>query len=224
MKYTVNITRFTLVNQIEDYWTTEDYIELLKGFDFTDTDSVEQEELKELLLLAISDFEPDEAATILLNYKLSDQLSKGQIDQLSHEMMEDKVSEEYPEISLHATLFHINQLLYKAYNGKFPNVKASIIEFEMRPLNGKEVPVTPEMVLKVFKYGFSDSSVVGRLFEDQLNGAVDFPEAESIIWELKSLEKAKFRLISSEYWLNREDFSMLEFEGKIMEYVAEHDG
>jgi hypothetical protein len=39
-------------------------------------------------------------------------------------MLIDKISEEYPEI-VQAPLYHINQLLFKAYNGKFPNAKAT---------------------------------------------------------------------------------------------------
>ena len=44
---------------------------------------------------------------------------------LSNEMIEDNQAEEYPDIAFHFPLFAINQLLNKAYNGKFPNAKAT---------------------------------------------------------------------------------------------------
>ncbi|MBQ0740794.1 hypothetical protein J9332_41620, partial [Aquimarina celericrescens] len=79
-----------------------------------------------MLFMAIPDFEPNEAASIVLTYKLSDQLNEGQIHSISHEMTNDKVAEEYPEPNLHYDLFNINQLLYKAYNGTFPNTEATL--------------------------------------------------------------------------------------------------
>ena len=90
--------------------------------------------LTELLLMAISDFEPKEAAVIVLAYKLSEELNEGQIQQISNDMFLDKVCEEYPEIGLHSTLFHVNQLLFKAYNGKFPNAKATIVKCSFAPI------------------------------------------------------------------------------------------
>jgi hypothetical protein len=82
--------------------------------------------------MAITDFEPNEAAAIVLDYKLSDSLNEGQIQQISNDMLIDKISEEYPEIAM-APLYHINQLLFKAYNGKFPNAKATVMEFSVMP-------------------------------------------------------------------------------------------
>ena len=219
MKYQVNITNISTVEEIEGAWTNADYIELLKRFDFGDADAVSPGELKEMLFMAINDFEPDEAAAIVLAYKLSDKLSEGQIDQCSHEMLEDKLAEEYADISLHPYLFNINQLLYKAYNGKFPNTKASIIAFELTGSN----EITKELVLKVFRHGLTDRSLLMRLFDEQLMANQPFPDAENILWELKSLGNSSYRLITSDYWLNKEDFGVLEFEGEVDENEEEED-
>jgi hypothetical protein len=61
---------------------------------------------------------------------LSDSLNEGQIQQISNDMLIDKISEEYPEIAM-APLYHIN--CFKAYNGKFPNAKATVMEFSVMP-------------------------------------------------------------------------------------------
>lgn len=78
-------------------------------------------------MMAITDFEPKEAAAIVLENKLSEELIKGQVEQISNDMLLDKISEEYPEINLHSRLFHFNQLLFKAFNGKFPPIRAGLI-------------------------------------------------------------------------------------------------
>lgn len=217
MKYKIAINQFSIKDEIPNYWTAEDYKNLLERFDFTDGDMNNIAEMRELLFLAITDKEPDEAAAIILDYKLSSKLSKGQITQLSHEMITDKVSEEYADISLHGILFHINQLLYKAFNGTFPNAKASIIDFDIEPVVlGKNVEINNETVLKAFGNGLSDRSLLKRLFEEQLNGEIVFPEAEHIIWELNHKQGTNYILITSEYWLNKEDFEAFEFVGTVV--------
>lgn len=111
MKYHIIINSVKTVEQLHNAWTNDDYIALLDRFGFPDAANSKPNELKELLAMAITDFEPNEAAAIVLDYKLSEELGEGQIDQISHDMLIDKVSEEYSDISLHHQLFNINQLL-----------------------------------------------------------------------------------------------------------------
>jgi hypothetical protein len=56
----------------------------------------------------VTDFEPNEAAAIVLDYKLSDSLNEGQIQQISNDMLIDKISEEYPEIAMLLYIISIN--------------------------------------------------------------------------------------------------------------------
>ena len=110
MKFQIKINSFITLEEVSNYWTTADYIQLLDLFGFPDGESADKESLKDLLMMAITDHEPNEAAAILLAYKLSDDLSKGQIDQISNDMLLDKIAEEYPESHLHGTRYHINPL------------------------------------------------------------------------------------------------------------------
>src|SRR3970040_2960993 len=138
MNYQITIKSANTVDEIEDYWTNEDYIKLLEKFDYPDASVADEASLKELLFMAISDFEPKEAAVIMLTYKLSEQLNEGQIQQISNDMFLDKVCEAYPEIGLNSKLFHVNQLLFKAYNGEFPNAKATIVKCSFAPFDDGE--------------------------------------------------------------------------------------
>lgn len=215
MKYSIKIQNVKTIDEVEKAWSTTDYRNLLEKFDYPDTQSINDAELKDYLFMAISDFEPNEAAAVLLEYKLSDHLNEGQIDSLSHEMLLDKISEEYPNIFLHATLFDINQLLYKAYNGTFLNAKATVIEFELTPLDeSKDFEVTKEIVLKCLVQGFSPSNLINRLFPDQLISDETFTDAEGIVWYLTN-ENNTYKLTTSEYWINKEDVINGEFDAKI---------
>ncbi len=214
MNFKIIINKVTTLEELPNYWSNTDYINLLTAFNFADGNAIKPENLREMLFMAISDYEPNHAAAIILDYKLSERLNEGQIEQLSNDMLVDKECEKYPEIDLQATLFAINQLLFQAYNGKFPNAKATQVDFTMSPLDEEsKVKITKEYVLKAFRTGISSSNVIKRLFDEQLNSSEAFTEAESIIWELHSSDNENFKLITSEYWLDRQELIASEFNG-----------
>jgi len=212
MKYFVKINDIKSTDELEGAWNNDDFKELLARFEFPDADQIKSAELKEYLFMAIADFEPNEAAAILLDYKLSDVLAEGQIDNLSHEMLRVKVFENYSEIDLHHDLFNINQLLYKAYNGKFPQGKVNIIQFEIRGENNAPEEITKETVLKALSYGLSENNLINRLLSDQLEGRTPFPEAEGIVWNLQNKGNHTYAITISEKWLTKNDFTNLEYE------------
>jgi hypothetical protein len=222
MNYQVKIQNINTVDEIKEYWSNEDYIQLLGKFSYPEAASAKVENLSELLSMAITDFEPNEAAAIVLEYKLSDFLSEGQIQQISNDMLVDKISEEYPEIGMQAALFHINQLLFKAYNGKFPNAKATVIEFSVTANKEADTrKLTKENVLKLFSKGLSDRNIIKRLFDEQMHQNAAFPEAENILWDLSTSDDINYTLNTSENWLKKEDFIASEFEGVLEEVTEE---
>lgn len=214
MKVNIQIKSIYSIEEIPNYWTNEDYVTLLDAFGFEDGKSLNPQSLIEMLQMAISDFEPNEAAKIILSYKLSDDLNEGQIDQISNDMLIDKVCEEYPEIHLHKHLFAINQLLYKAYNGTFPNAKASLIKFSIS--DNELESLSKSDILKAFNNGLNDSNLIRRLFDGPMTTEAKFADAESIVWELNTTDNSNFELITSEYWIDRESFLEMEFEGEIL--------
>lgn len=216
MKFDITINKVTTVEEIADYWQDKDYIKLLEHFNFPDADTVQPENLKEMLHMAITDEEPEEAARIILDYRLSDRLNEDQISQISNDMLIDKISEEYPEIDLHYDLFNINQLLFKAFNGKFPNTKATIVDFAMVSQDDYDEEITKEIVLKSLSNGLSDRNIIKRLFEEQVTTDKEFEKAEGIIWELKKHDDTNFTLITSAYWLPKDDFASADFEGECL--------
>jgi len=77
MKFQIKINSFNTLEEVAGYWSKEDYIQLLDLFGFPDAETADEGSLKELLMMAITDYEPNEAATIVLEYKLSEDLKKG---------------------------------------------------------------------------------------------------------------------------------------------------
>lgn len=219
MNYEIKIEAVKSVEEIVGAWNDADYKELLKRFEYPDADTLKSAELKEYLFMAIADFDPNEAAAVLLDYKLSEVLNEGQIDNLSHEMLREKVSENYSDIFIHKILFSINQLLYKAYNGKFLNTRATEIAFEMKPQDQETAEITKEIVLKALSSGLNDSNLILRLFQDQIDGKLPFPEAEGIVWELQHTEADKYLLTTSEKWIKDEEFEKTEFSASVSDHI-----
>ena len=215
MKFNLKILELKSITEIPGYWTAEDYINILEACDFTDLKEASPSELKELLEMAISEMKPEESAAVVLTYKLGDKLSKGQIHNLSNEMLEDNQAEEYPDIAFHYPLFAINQLLHKAYNGVFPNAKAVKIEFEIVFADKPNRELTPELALLAISKVLTNKNPIVRLYEKELDAKKRFVDAEKIVWMLEKKEPNQYMLITSDYWMNKEDFNDDEISGNI---------
>ncbi len=223
MKYLVKIIDIKSTDELEGAWSNDDFKELLTRFEYPGAEQLKTTELKEYLFMAISDFEPSEAAAILLEYKLSDKLAEGQIDNISHEMLRVKVSENYTEIDLHHDLFNINQLLYQAYNGKFPQARVNIVQFEITGESNASVEITKEIALKALSCGLSENNLMIRLLSDQLESRTPFPEAEGIVWNLQNKGNHIYSATISEKWLSKSDFAKLEYECTVEPFVDENE-
>lgn len=218
MQFLIKINEVKTTEELDGAWSFPDYKALLNRFDMPDADTIKDNELKDFLYMAINEFDPREAAAIVLDYKLGEQLTAGQIDNISLEMLSEKMAEKYTEIDLHKALFEVNQLLYKAYNGKFPHIEVNVIDFEMKSKDNAGIELNKELVLKALVHGLSDNNLLLRLLGDQLEGKVPFPEADGIVWVLNDKGSDRFEVITSEKWITREEFVKSEFECEVFPY------
>jgi len=216
----VKIISIKTVSELVGYWTNDDFIQLLDRMNLPDADKLKPEELKELLYMATTDFEPEEAAEIILTYKLGDKLTPGQIQTIAHDMLDEKVAETYADPFFHYDLFNINQLLFKAFKGKFPNTEASVIVMEMT--SNENIEVNKEVLTKALAQSLSERSIIQRLYEDQVTGQTDFGDAEKIIWLYHTKGENTYEIITSRYWIDKEDIESGEYEADI-QFFEEKD-
>lgn len=206
MKYKVNLIDVNSVDEIEGKWSHNHYVKLLEAFEYEDVGDTTDHDLKELLYMAITDYEPQEAAELILKDQLGNELNDGQIEQISHDMLKENVAEHYSDISFHSRLFDINVLLYKAFNGMFPHAQASVITLEIIPHHDSTVIVDEAIVLRVLAPLIDDHAVFKRLYKDQLAGEDEFEEAQHIVWYFKNIGENRYEIITSDYWINNADF------------------
>jgi hypothetical protein len=218
MKVRVKITGIKNCNELPNYWTKQDYYNLLEKFGFAEANKVPENEILDMLRMAVTDFDPNEAAQILLEYKLGDKLNEGQIASISNEMTNDRVAEEYPDPTLHYDLFNINQFLYKAYNGTFPNTEATVLNFDLQLLNDTQTEITNEIIAKALGESLSERSIIKRLYTEQLEGNKPFEDLGNFIWTLNKTGNNSYELTTSKYWIDKEDIEKDEYETEIKQY------
>ena len=210
-KFTVERLTFATLTELPNSWQNKDYKALLEKMNYDNPDGISEAELKEMCLMSFTDLEPREAAEIALGYLFPEELNAGQIENLSHQMLTEKLWEENPELPLHKGFYQATQLLHDAYNGTFPATKA--VEFQVKVTAENpddlalfaEAPAAP--LVRLLAPGLSDKALINRLFSSQLEGN-KFEEAKSMLWQLTITEKTAnsitFDVVSSAYWL--EDF------------------
>ena len=208
IKYHVNVRSCEEIHELPGAWSDEDFRNILELADFDDWNEIDVAELKDYTLMALQEMKADEAGEIILNYIFDGRLTKGQIQNLSHEMMEEKLWEEYADINLHRELYNCSVLLKWAFPNKFPETNAieCIIEVETKDAQGYS-NITKTFLTRLLANGMDEHGLLKRLFKDQI-AKTAFPEAEGIIWDFKVISnenKATITIFSSEYWLEDMD-------------------
>ena len=218
-KLTVSPVATSEITKLPGAWVKEDYKKLIGQLD-GELEGIAEDEILDYLFLLLTDLPLNESAYEILKYRLGDQLSEGQLQNLSHEMEEDKMWEEYPDMAFHKEIFIVNQLLYAAYNGKVPKGEAIKIELNIKSKDTELMELVKskdaDVILRIIMEGSDDHAIIHRLFDDSEDGYLK--DAEHIIWHFEILNESKFEInisvISSSYWF--QSFSDEEpFEVKI---------
>lgn len=205
--FTIQRTNSKTIKELENSWNLGDYIALLDLMEYGDTSQLSIEDASVLCLMSLSDYEPEEAAVLVMTYVFGSKLSKGQITNLSHEMQEEKMWEEYADLSLHESFFNIGQLLYQAFDGTFPHPEAVSFQLKITAQHPNDVTIFDTdlevHLIRLLSQGMPKNAKINRLFQDQLNGK-EFAEAKDIIWQItkdRGVDGALIiKFISSLYW------------------------
>lgn len=214
-KFTVQIDTFNKINKIQNAWSNEDFKALMTIMDFDDdVDAMEAAELREMCMMSLNDLEPADAAKAVLTH-LFPELSKGKIDQISHDMMDDRSWEEYPDCLFHERFFSAYALLREAFNGTFAKPTGVELTFTVTAAHDEDMAIFDESlhssIVRLLASGQGDDALINRLYEDQIQGT-QFPEAPGLVWQLKQIADGglmrQFSLVSSYFWM--ENFEQVD--------------
>ncbi len=187
-KYSIQLLELKEVHEIPFVWTEDEFRGLLHHLEYEGVEEIPSEELKDMACLALTDFEVEEAAVKVLEYRLGDRLNKGQRQNLAIELQEERIWEEYADLSMHEELFHVSCMLHWAFPKNFREPDIARLKILITPLTqeSKKNSATPSasFLTRVLNDGMDEHTLINRLFDESLL-ANTFPEAEDIIWQFE---------------------------------------
>lgn len=210
---TVTVTGLDEIRDMPETWSEADYHALLDALEIDGTADLTGSDLEDMLLMALQDLDPEDAADAILAAKLGDSLTRGARRNIVQDFVdEQRPWEEAADISLHARIFAAAVLLQKAFPKKFarPDMMRLTMRLTAQGARAAEMlhaAPQPAFVARVLADGMSESSTLERLFDDGIESS-SFPDAASIIWraELSDAdpgppESATLTVYSSALWL-----------------------
>lgn len=209
-KFDVETVSFKKITTAKGAWGSGDYQALLGLMGLEERlKGASADELKEMCLMSLSDFEPAAAARFVLTHLLpAADFTEGKIDQLSHEMQEDRLWEEFPDCLFHYTFFNAYGLLRAAFNGVFAEPTGVDITVRITAEQESDFSLfeqSPQAtLLRLLAGGMDDNAILNRLYDEQISGA-SFPAAPGIIWNMREVSQSgltrDYNLLSSAFWL-----------------------
>jgi hypothetical protein len=208
-EFNVEILSFLKISEIENAWMADDYKALLSMMDIGEDDlgGMSESELKEMCLMSFNDFEHHESAKFLLTHIFKDEITEGKIDQLSHQMIENKLWEEHADSTYHRSLFNAYGLLRKAYNGIFKEPTGVKFTIKITANNNDSFAIFDSslhaVIVRLLSNGLDETAILNRLYEAQISGN-NFPDAKNILWILKEIsiteKERQYEITSSDLW------------------------
>lgn len=232
-QFTVQIDSFRKINKIPNAWSNEDYRVLMEIMGLDDgLEGMDATELREMCLMSLNDLEADEAAKVVLMHLFADELAnneltEGKIEQLSHDMSDDRLWEEYSDCLYHERFFSAYVLLREAFNGIF--AQPTGVEFLVNVTAGDidDMAIFDESpsasMVRLLANGLNENTLLHRLYDEQIEGEL-FPQAPGIVWKLQQVADEgltrQFSVVSSFFWF--ESFAQIdEFEASSHADVTE---
>jgi len=159
----------------------------------------------------LQDLEPDEAADRVLETVFGDRMRPGVMQNLAHELTEERPWEEFADINHQAGIFNAVVLLQQAFTREFDKPDAVSVDVRVETASATglawlDAPAPdPALLLRILAGGMDDRAVLRRLFGESLKGTI-FPEAGAILWHTSRLAAnesvREFSLISSHQWFD----------------------
>ncbi len=221
--FLANVVGLNKAYDLPNSWCDDDYRALLQRLEIDEIDGLSSADLLDILLMALQDLGPEEAADTILAHKLGNRITAGSRRNVVDDLLEGQRSwEEFADIRLHAPIFTAAVLLYRAFPAAFarPALMQLTLRLQPRTAEAKEILESPPeaaFVTRLLADAMDEHSILERLFDEQLR-AHAFPEAEGIVWLAHYDGQAdpgeasvQLTVYSSEHWL--EDMESIdEFE------------
>ncbi len=198
----------TKIQRLDDFWTDDHMQAILANLDMDGLDDMTANERFEMATMALADLPPHEASELLLHVVLGERLREGQMDEIAHEMLVERLWEDHPDIALHEAFFNVGQLLCDCQPGRFPKPNGLRIQIRLDSDSADPAAlgsiVNEATLVRAMGRKLDGNTRLVRMFDDQIKSG-PFPEAEHIFWRLDTVtdtgNELTIAVTGSEYWL-----------------------
>ena len=188
-KYKVQVLEINDIHEMPNGWTNEKYLELLKFLDADNPEAIPQDELRDMAAMALIDFEPEEAAEKVLEFRFGEEFNAGQRENIAVDARRILLWERYPDVKFHQEMFNVGYILNLAFPMKFRQPGVAQIKLEVKALNhdSAEALKHPDnaFIARMLANGMDDHNTIYRLYKDNVEGE-QFSDADDIIWRFDS--------------------------------------
>jgi hypothetical protein len=207
--FELRIDELLVVDELPGTWTDDKYREILTRLEIPGAGDLAPEELLDMCVMALQDMDPLEGSELTLDVCLHDILKEGQILNAAHDLREEALWENYPDLKAHEALFRGAWLISKAFPRDFPRPEIARLDVRLTALNEParkrlSAPLGEVTVLRLLAEVMDSSSILLRMFGEQIRGGA-FPEAESLLWTLDQVpdgaDAVTIRMHASRYML-----------------------
>ena len=229
-KYNVQVLEMEDIHEMPEGWTNEKFLELLKFLEADNAEDIPKDELRDMAAMALMDFEPEEAAEKVLEFRFGDKFNAGQRENIAVDARRIALWERYPDVAYHQEMFNLGYILNLAFPMKFRQPGVARIKLEIKALNHDsfEVLKTPDstFIARMLAKAMDEHNTIYRLYQDNVDGE-EFDDAEDIIWRFEATEfdekeqTAKLVIYTSWNWVEElkgvEEFESAAYKDEVPE-------
>ncbi|NEN22023.1 hypothetical protein G3O08_00705 [Cryomorpha ignava] len=188
-KYKVQVLELEEIHEMPNGWTNEKYLELLKFLEADNPEEIPKDEIRDMAAMSLIDFEPEEAAEKVLEFRFGDAFNAGQRENIAVDARRLALWERYPDVKFHQEMFNVGYMLHLAFPMKFRQPGVARIKLEVKALNhdSAEALKNPDsgFIARMLAKGMDEHNTIYRLYQDSVEGE-QFVDAEDIIWRFDS--------------------------------------
>jgi hypothetical protein len=198
-EFSVRLLSFKEIHELPGSWPLQRLRRLLE---ILEIDEVSDAEAMDMALMALQDFDPEDAAGRVLEAVFGDAMRAGVRQNLAHDLSGARPWEEFADLGPQAGIFETCVLLQRAFPRDFekPDAIAVSVAIETASRTGagwvEALSPDPGLMLRLLAPGMGDRAVLRRLFGDALAGP-SFPEAAGIVWHLAHTAPRELSVSSS---------------------------
>ena len=198
MKGELEILGVTTVHSLPGIWSPAELRNLLLQLEFPDADSVGDDDVLEMALMALQDVGHQMAGEAVLETVFGNSMKSGVRQNLVDDLQDDEPWQDFSNVLQQKGIFIAVALMYQAFPNRYPNPDAVRLELAVRGIESSALDNVA--LIRFLSRAMPPTGVIRRLYGTVLERG-DFQDAEGMVWYRETQVNGILSIISSRQWL-----------------------